>query len=226
MEQSIADGRSVEQNLNYSILNSERRAMCPQLAAFKDDFYLAGGTGLALQIGHRISDDFDFFTSHQFDNSRMLKRVADVFPEHDIIQLQNEEQTLTLLLNSVKISFFYIEQEPITPLLDSEYFRIASVPEIGVFKLLALFRAAFKDYVDLFFILKQYSLKDLFSLARKKYRGIDESLYLKALMSYEDIDPSPIHYGEGYETAPQVIFESMQHHVHCYLKESSSVKGV
>lgn len=45
-------------NLKYDILDNTRRAMCAQLAAWKNDFYLAGGTGLALQIGHRISEDF------------------------------------------------------------------------------------------------------------------------------------------------------------------------
>ena len=41
-------------DIKYNILESARRAMCTPLAAFKDDFYLAGGTGLALQIGHRV----------------------------------------------------------------------------------------------------------------------------------------------------------------------------
>jgi hypothetical protein len=126
------------------------------------------------------------------------------------------------MMHQVKISFFFVEPDPVTPLLESEYFRIASVPEIGVFKLIALLRAAFKDYVDLFFILQQYPLNDLFALARKKYPGMDESLYLKTMLSYDDVDLSPIQYVEGYETAPEVIFESMQRHVDRYLKESGT----
>ena len=219
MGEDTTHGRSVALILRYNILDSTRRAMCTQLAAWKDDFYLAGGTGLALQIGHRISEDFDLFTSHRFDNTQLLRRVEEVFHEHDIVQLQNEEQTLTLMMHEVKISFFFVEPDPVTPLLESEYFRIASVPEIGVFKLIALLRAAFKDYVDLFFILQHYPLHDLFALARKKYPGMDESLYLKAMLSYDDVDLSPIRYAEGHETAPELIFESMQRHVDRYLKE-------
>jgi hypothetical protein len=199
--------------------------MCTPLAAWKDDFYLAGGTGLALQIGHRSSEDFDFFTSNRFDNTQLLRRVEAVFHEHDIVQLQNEEQTLTLMMHDVKISFFFVEPDPVTPLLESEYFRMASVPEIGVFKLVALLRAAFKDYVDLFFILQQHPLRDLFALARKKYPGMDESLYLKAMLSFDDVDLSPIQYAEGYETTPGVIFESMQRHADRYLKESVAGNG-
>jgi hypothetical protein len=210
----------VELNLKYNTLNGTRRAMCPLLATWKNDFYLAGGTGLALQIGHRISEDFDFFTNHRFDNTQLLRRVEEAFHELDIVQLQNEEHTLTLMMHEVKISFFFVEPDPVTPLLDSEYFRIASVPEIGVFKLIATLRAAFKDYVDLFFILQQYPLNHLFALAREKYPGMDEALYLKAMLSYDDVDLSPIRYVAGFETAPKVIFESMRQHVDRYLKES------
>ena len=211
-------------NVKYNILNGTRRAMCSQLALFKEDFYLAGGTGLALQIGHRISEDFDFFTNHSFDNTQLLRNVAEVFPEHKIEQLQNEKQTLTLMIQKVKVSFFFVESELVTPLLDSEYFKIASVPEIGVFKLIALLRAAFNDYVDLYFILQYYSLHDLFTLARKKYPGIDEAIYLKALLSYDDVDLSPIQYVEGYETAPEVIYGSLQNNVDRYLKASTNGK--
>ncbi len=220
MGESTTHGRSVALKLKYNILDNTRRAMCTQLIAWKNDFYLAGGTGLALQIGHRISEDFDLFTNRRFDNSQLLRRVEEVFQEHDITQLQNEEQTLTLMMHKVKISFLFVEPVPVTPLLESEYFRIASVREIGVFKLIATLRAAVKDYVDLFFILQQYPLKDLLSLARKKYPGMDESLYLKAMVSYDDVDLSPIQYAQGYETAPEVIFQSIQDHVGRYLKES------
>ena len=173
----------------------------------------------------RISEDFDLFTNRRFDNTQLLRKVEEVFHEYDIVQLQNEEQTLTLMMHEVKISFLFVEPVPVTPLLESEYFRIASVPEIGVFKLIATLRAAFKDYVDLFFILQQYPLHDLFALARKKYPGMDESLYLKAMASYDDVDLSPIQYVRGYETAPEVIFESIRRHVDRYLKESVAGNG-
>jgi Nucleotidyl transferase AbiEii toxin, Type IV TA system len=206
--------------MKYNVLDNTGRAMCTQFSALKDDFYLAGGTGLALQIGHRMSDDFDFFTNQRFDNTLLLSKVAEIFPNDQIGQLQNEKQTLTLMIRGVKVSFFYVEPIPVTPLLETEYFRIASVREIGVFKLIALFRAAFKDYVDLHCILQQCPLSELLALARKKYPGMDEALYLKALLSFDDVDLSPIQYMEGYETTPEVIFESLQHHVDHYLKES------
>ena len=214
----------MESQIKYEILDSTRQAMCSQLAALKQDFYLAGGTGLALQIGHRISEDFDFFTNDRFDPPRLLRRMTELFQKYEIEQLQNEDRTLTLLIQGVKISFYFVEPAPLTPLQDSKYFRIASIQEIGTFKLDALLRAALKDYVDLFFILQKHTLHDLFTLARKKYPGIDEAVYLKAMLSYDDIDLSPIRYIAGYETSPETIFHSLREHVDRYLKEDARKK--
>jgi hypothetical protein len=52
--------------MHYEVLDKNRLALLPSFASFKEDFYLAGGTALALQIGHRVSVDFDFFTEKEF----------------------------------------------------------------------------------------------------------------------------------------------------------------
>lgn len=205
-------------NLHYNILDAKRQGMLTPLSIFRNDFYLAGGTGLALQLGHRISDDFDFFTNAAINHDQLLKRLSTIFSihEHEIAQLQNEEHTLTVMIHDVKISFFSITPLPVMTLIDSEYFRIVPVLEIGVFKLLALLRAAFKDYVDLYFILNRHQLIDLFTMAKKKYPGIDESLYLKALLTFDDVDLSPIQYIKEFETPPSVIFSYIQQAVQGY----------
>jgi hypothetical protein len=205
--------------LYYTILDESRRAMCEPLSRFKEEFYLAGGTGLALQCGHRISEDFDYFTALSLDIPLLLQKIRDTFPGKQIVQVQREERTLTLLVGGIKVSFFSVQPSPVLPLLDSKYFRIASVPEIGVFKLLALPRAAFKDYVDLYVILQQYSLHDVLILAKRKYPEIETSIYLKALLSYDDVDLSPIKYSKGFEVTPTVVFDALKDHVDRYLKE-------
>lgn len=207
-------------NLHYNILDAKRQKMLSPLSIFKNDFYLAGGTGLALQLGHRISEDFDFFTNGPMNSVQLLQQLSAAFSiqSNEIEQLQNEEKTLTVMINDVKISFFSIAPEPFMSLIDSEYFRIVPVVEIGVFKLLALLRAAYKDYVDLYFILNRHQLIELFAMAKKKYPGIDESLYLKALLSFEDVDRSPILYIKEFETPPDVIFLTIQKAVHGYLQ--------
>lgn len=65
--------------IHYHILDGERRNILPLLGELKGQFYLAGGTGLALQIGHRDSIDFDFFTETDFDTALLLQKLEKVF---------------------------------------------------------------------------------------------------------------------------------------------------
>jgi len=65
--------------MQYDILSKGRFEILPLLANFKDDFYLAGGTALALQLGHRDSIDFDFFSQQERSTAKLLERIRKVF---------------------------------------------------------------------------------------------------------------------------------------------------
>lgn len=88
----------MEIKLHYDVLNSQRFKILKELQTFINRFYLAGGTGLALQLGHRVSDDFDFFTNISFNNEQLNSELLKLFPNHTISILQNEENTYTCLL--------------------------------------------------------------------------------------------------------------------------------
>lgn len=195
----------------YEILNKKRYALLDKLIHFKDYFYLAGGTGLALQIGHRISEDFDFFTDEKFNNENLKEEIKVLFPSLQLTILQDEEDTFTFLLEEkIKFSFFRLRYKNILPLIDTKYFKLADIPEIAVMKILALPRAAYKDYVDLFFILQNNDLSEIFSLAKRKHSEFNESLYLKCLLSYDDIDLLPIMFMPGVEQPSERIFEFLK----------------
>ena len=66
------------------ILDRKRKTLLPLFKAFKEEFYLAGGTALALQIGHRDSIDFDFFCEKDFDPQTLLKNLKDIFSVHKV----------------------------------------------------------------------------------------------------------------------------------------------
>ncbi|MCP5061089.1 MAG: nucleotidyl transferase AbiEii/AbiGii toxin family protein [Ignavibacteriae bacterium] len=205
--------------LKYEVLDKSRLKILDVLTEFKDDFYLAGGTGLALQIGHRISIDFDFFCFHSFINEKLLKKVKTVFSNNSILVIQNELNTITILLDSeIKISFFNLDYPNILPLIDTKYFRLAQINEIGVMKLLALLRATYKDYVDIFHILKRISLADIISLAEKKHKEIDSGIYLKALITNDDIDDSPIIFYPGFEVSREEVFKFIESETLQYIK--------
>lgn len=193
--------------------------MLSGLSAFKGDFILAGGTGLALQLGHRKSEDFDFFTDRKFENDGVLRKISAISNSGKIQQLQNEPGTLTVLVNDVKLSFFSIGSGPAAPVVETPEVDIYCVREIGVFKLSALLRAAYKDYVDLYFVLQTEPLYDIFTLAKVKYPGIDAAIYLKALVSVEDVDLSPIVFMKGCERSPDEVYAALRESVRCFLTE-------
>ncbi len=192
--------------MHYEALDEKRRALLPALGAFKNDFYLAGGTALALQIGHRVSVDFDFFTEEGFDTEVLYEQVQKTFGQ--VPRTQESVHTLAVVAeNDVRISFMRYRYPLLAACVDTEHLRLASMPDIGCMKLGAIVsRAELKDYVDLFFILKQLSLTELLTNLSKKIPSLDQNLVLKALVSFDDIAREPIDFIKGNE----VTFDEMR----------------
>ena len=185
----------------YDILDKKRLAILPLLKNFKADFYLAGGTGLALQLGHRDSIDFDFFSQKTFSTVKLFNKVKEVFVEHEIKKVQEENNTLTVFIDNIKVSFFSYNYNLVGKLLDEENFKIASVADIGCMKLSAIVsRATNKDYIDLYFILKSISLSELLKKAEKKMPDLDANLVLKSLVYFKDLVREPIKFKNKHNT--------------------------
>ena len=213
---------SGKDKLFYNVLDLSRISILDKLSKFKDDFYLAGGTALALQIGHRISVDFDFFTTKGFDNFSLLKRVKSIFADKSILVVQNEVDTFTILLNNeIKISFFKLGYENLLPLIETQNFKLAGIKEIGIMKLLALFRATYKDYVDLYYVFALFNLEELIHLAEQKHPEFEKTIYLKALLSFDDVDNMPIEYIEGFFVKREKIFSSIEKKTVEYIRNNT-----
>lgn len=178
----------------YNILDKKRLEILPLLENFKKDFYLAGGTGLALQLGHRDSIDFDFFSSKDFDTEKLYAIIKELFKGHKILKVQEEKNTLTVFIDeNIKLSFFTYKYKLLKKLVNEPYFNIASVLDIAVMKLSAVVsRATNKDYIDLFFILKELSLAEILIAKNKKMPELDSNLVLKSLVYFQDIKKEPI----------------------------------
>ena len=187
--------------MHWNILDDNRKNILPLLAELAKDFYLAGGTGLALQFGHRDSIDFDFFTEKDFNASALFERILGIMASHAVVKTQEEKNTLSILVdNSIKVSFMTYPYELLKPLIATEYFRIASPQDIGCMKLSAITgRSAMKDYVDIYFILQNISLRDLLALSSVKFPSIDSNLILKSLVYFDDVVSEPIMYKEGHD---------------------------
>lgn len=186
----------------WSILDEERRRILPALeVARSNGFYLAGGTALALQIGHRDSVDFDFFKADVFDTTLLFERLTEAFPDMALVKVQDERNTLSLVASeSIKLSFMRYPYPLLRPLVSAAHLDVADIVDIACMKLSAITgRGTMKDYVDLYFILQRIPLKELLVLCAVKLPQLDRALILKAMVYFDDLDVEPILYMKEHE---------------------------
>jgi len=157
-------------------------------------FYLAGGSGLALQLGHRISEDLDFFSSRPFEPSSLLRSLkAKVDRLQEIL---SEVQTLIVDLDGVKCSFFFYEVPLLFDLVSSHDLMVADWRDILAekFKTVAQ-RGSKKDFFDIFCVLQRgkVSLGEAVSIFKKRFQSSGLNLYhvLRSLTYFEDADHEP-----------------------------------
>ena len=156
---------------------------------FLDDFVLVGGTALSLQIGHRKSIDLDFFTVSDFNSNELLDSLA---PKYNLTVRHQTAQTLIGMIEGVKVDFIRFRYPFIRPLINLEGIRMLSVEDIAPMKLDAIVgRGKKKDFYDLFFLLQQYSLKELLALYTEKYKHQSDFHVLRSLAYFEDAEPDP-----------------------------------
>ena len=183
----------------YDILDDNRKIVLPLFRRFRGSFYLAGGTGLALQIGHRDSIDFDFFTEDHFDTIKLFSELLDIFENRELVRTLEEKDSLNIIVNEeIKLSFLRYPYKLLKPCIDEENFRIASIEDIACMKLSAIVsRAVEKDFVDLYFILKKMSLKSLLAMLSQKMSSLDVNLVLKSLVYFDDVVGEKIKFKHG-----------------------------
>lgn len=156
------------------------------------NFYLAGGTALALHLGHRRSVDLDFFTAQAFNEDALIAAFQKL-PELAI--LSKSEQTVYLHLSKTKVSFIGYHYPMLFPLDYFEELAVADVRDIAAMKMSALAsRGSRRDFVDVYFVARQYGLPSLLELFRQKFAKANYSiLHLrKALTYFADADKEPM----------------------------------
>lgn len=164
-------------------------ALLGKSSFFPKKAYLAGGTALALQLGHRISFDLDFYIPKKFNEVSLLKELKKIAPfeETDLAKL-------TILGNfpNVRFSIFYYEYPLIKPFVKYQNVNIASLEDISAMKIGAVSsRGTKRDFVDLFFLVKHgFSLNQMLVFYNDKY-GNFANLYahiLRSLVYFDDAD--------------------------------------
>ena len=160
-------------------------------------FYLAGGTGLALHFGHRFSMDLDFFSEDPATmGSDERSILRDILDDPTLEITYDKDSTFVVTWRGVGVSFFRLNLYPlIQPTLLVEKVRLASVEEIGAMKLAAIInRGTRKDMVDLYFILQEASLDELFQVAAVKYAKVRSFPVnaVRALSYFDDAESLPM----------------------------------
>lgn len=154
------------------------------------DFYLVGGTALALQIGHRISIDLDFFSSHPFDESRLVDVLVNEF-NTQINRL--DKHTVLAKIDGIKVDFITHQYPFIENLLKIDEINILGIKDIAALKLNALKnRGSRKDFVDIHALLDQFSLKEIIAFHDEKYPNHNAMMILKSLVFFDDARNEPM----------------------------------
>lgn len=176
--------------MHQEALNNKGKEFFPELKKF-NDFYLAGGTALALQIGHRMSVDFDFFSDKEIPKN-LLDKVKRVFPEKIVFAAVNNPDELTVFVDKVKFTFLRYPFPVLGDFVDYDGIKLLSIKEIAATKAYTIGRrGSFKDYVDLYFLMskKYISLDEIITMCEKKYKSdFNSRLFLEQLIYLEDID--------------------------------------
>lgn len=161
------------------------------------NFYMAGGTACALQLGHRRSIDLDFFSDKNFSPDRLLKKLKERAP-FEILQkiLEKDEETLTGRWQKVRLEFFYYQYPLIFSKKDYQGIKLADIRDIALMKITSIAgRGAKKDFIDIYEVCQNVlPLKELFRLVDRKFKRVkyDEYHLLRSLTYFEDAELHPM----------------------------------
>ena len=176
--------------MHEEVLSESQEKLLPLLSNFSGDFGLVGGTAVALQIGHRRSIDFVMTTSGELKSEMVLGEIRKSYKIQKTII--DEAGEISVVVESVKLSFIKYPF-PINFEVDLDnIIRMPSIKTLAAMKAYVLGRRAkWKDYVDLYFILQDYSLGDIVSKSREIFGDeFNEKQFREQLSYFEDIDYS------------------------------------
>lgn len=190
-----------------NILTKEQEKLLPLLKHFSKDFYLAGGTAIASYLIHRQSIDFDLFSRKEFENNTLRNQILK-FSKIDTVLIDKKDE-YTLVANGVKLTFLFYDFKILHPKKIEDVISVPNLLTLSAMKAYALGRRAkWKDYVDLYFILKlKYSVADICKEAKKIFgKEFNEKNFRIQLSYFKDIDYSEkVDFLHGFEVSDKEV---------------------
>ena len=194
-----------------NILTSKQEQILPLIKLFSKDFGLVGGTAIAYYLGHRRSIDFDLFSPKTFSILSARNKINNLFKiEQTLVQGDSE---LTVMANNVKLTLFNF---PYHIEYNSKFESIIKIPDLLTLAAMKAFalgkRAKWKDYVDLYFISKKYSLQQIVKKAEKLFGAeFNEKLFRVQLSYFNDVDYSEeVEYMDGFQISDIEVKKSLE----------------
>ncbi|MBI4993016.1 MAG: nucleotidyl transferase AbiEii/AbiGii toxin family protein [Candidatus Magasanikbacteria bacterium] len=197
--------------MRKEIFTHAQLKLLPTVKLFAKKFGLVGGTAIALHLGHRESIDFDLFRFEEFSNYSIKTKIA----KHQAIDtiLVNKKGEYTFLIDGVKFTFF---QFPYKINFSESFESVLKLPDILTLAAMKAFalgrRAKWKDYVDLYFILKtKHTISEITAKGREIFGNeFNEKIFRVQLAYFVDIDYSEqIIYKKGFSTADEIIKKAL-----------------
>lgn len=154
--------------MHLEILSPEQKELLPIISQFKREYYLVGGTAIALHIGHRESIDFDLFKEKDIRKKVVFSKLKNI----DYKVSFSDFNQINMLSSGVKITFFSF---PYNFPVNSELEKFIKMPDLLTLAAMKAFalgrRAKWKDYVDLYFILKfHFSFEEISNKAKMIFK--------------------------------------------------------
>ncbi len=197
--------------MHKEILTETQLKLLPVVKLFSKNFGLAGGTAIALHLGHRESLDFDLFSFIGFNNYSIKTKIT----ESAVIDtvLVNKKGEYTFLIEGVKFTFFQFPykisySEPLDDII-----KLPDILTLAAMKAFALGRRAkWKDYVDLYFILKAHHTVSEIAAKGVEIFGneFNEKIFRTQLAYFADIDyQEQVIFKEGFSVDDGVIKKAL-----------------
>lgn len=158
-----------------------------------ENYYLAGGTALALQTGIRESFDFDFFVQIEFDENLLIQELEEIGKLEVTVCRKG---TVHAILNGVQLTFLYFKNNLVADKIEVEDVKglyLASIKDIAIMKLIAISqRGTKKDFFDLYYICNNFNITitDILKMLKEKYdeNKVNYAHIIQSLAYFEDAE--------------------------------------
>lgn len=186
------------------------------------EFVLAGGTALALLLGHRKSVDIDLFSNTGFDEGRLLEHLE---REYDFRMNNISRSTIRGSIGNIRVDLIAHDYPYLREPLVMDGVRLLSMEDVAAMKVNAIAGdgTRVKDFIDIFFLLREFSFKDILGFFSKKYSLRNNAHALKSLAWFEDVDVNdwPVMIKES-----NLTFEKVKKEITTHLKRFLAREGI